>query len=319
MNKDNREIYRSFCSKETDLPIFFQDWWLEVITSVVGGSWNAAIKYKNGKIAGVLPYTYKNGVIIPHPMTPRLGPYILFPDKQKYQTRLHHETEVLTELVNDLPDFSYYAQYFFYNTLNWQPFYWQNFKATPRYSYIIKAGTTEEELENGMHTNLRNSLRKAAGNLTVVEIDDVKTVYDLADAVCSRKGLKNLITLDLYKALDKACKMRNCRKIFAAYDANGKLHAAEYFVYDQHFVYAIAGGSDPQYRNSQAVSLLHKEGILFALRSGRAFDFEGTMLKEVEPQFRQFGAEQTMYLHVWKDNRSLIKRSLDYLKRRING
>jgi len=318
MNKVNQDEYRQFCSTESNLPIFFQDWWLDAITSVTGGNWHAAIKHKNGKIAGVMPYIYKDKAIVPQPMTPRMGPYIIFPPEQKYQTRLHHEIEILTDLINKLPDFSYYAQYFFYQTRNWLPFYWQDFKATPRYSYIIKAGTTEEELENGLHTNLRNSLRKAAAKLKVVEIEDIKIVYDLANAVCQRKGLKNLISLDLFKALDQACKLRNSRKIFAAYDTDGNLHAAEYFVYDQQYVYAVAGGSDPRFRNSQAVSLLHKEGILFALRSGRSFDFEGTMLQEVESQFRQFGAEQTMYLHVWKDNRSLIKRGFDYIKRRIH-
>jgi len=318
MNKDSREIYRKFCQTEKKLPLFSQDWWLDAVTYANGGTWNAAIAYKGDEIIGVMAYILKNGKITHPPLTPRLGPYLIFPEGIKYQTKLHHEAQVLAELINQLPKFSYFAQSFFYNNLNWLPFYWDDYSATPRYSYIIKSGTNPDELIKESHQTLRKCINKADKIVIVKEIDDINPLHELSNSVFLRKKIKNPISLNFLKELDLECKKHSCRKILAAYDSDNNLHAVLYIVWDDYFAYSLYGGSDYNFRSSQAVSLLYKEAIYFALNSGRSFDFEGTMLKEVEPQFRQFGGTQTMYLQVNKDNRSLIKRGFDYIKRRIH-
>ena len=60
------------------------------------------------------------------------------------------------------------------------------------------------------------------------------------------------------------------------------------------------GGSDPNLRNSGAMSLCMWEAIKFASTKTKKFDFEGSMIESVERYFRAFGAEQKPYFHITK-------------------
>lgn len=65
-------------------------------------------------------------------------------------------------------------------------------------------------------------------------------------------------------------------------------------------MYYLASGSDRNNRQTHALSLVLWEGIKLAIEKGLAFDFEGTMLENVEPHFRSFGAVQTPFFTVWR-------------------
>jgi len=58
-------------------------------------------------------------------------------------------------------------------------------------------------------------------------------------------------------------------------------------------MYYLASGSDRNNRETHALSLVLWEGIKLPVEKGLAFDFEGTMLENVAPHFRSFGAVQT--------------------------
>lgn len=317
MNNNNQKKYRQFSENEKKLPLFSRSWWLDAVTEADGGIWDAAIATKGDEICGVMPYVIKNNKILHPAYTPRLGPYLIVQENLKYQTKLHQENETLTDLISKIPEFKYFAQSFYYPYLNWISFYWKGFSATPRYSFVIKADTNPEILIKESHQTLRKCFNKAEKIVTVKEIDNIKILNDLSNSVLTKKNIIIANSLKILQTIDSACKNHSCSKILAAFDSLGNIHAALYIVWDDFFVYSLAGGSDYNFRSSQAVSLLYKEAVLFALNSGRGFDFEGTMLKEVEPQFRQFGAIQTMYLHVYKDNRSFFDRGIDYFKRRF--
>ena len=65
-------------------------------------------------------------------------------------------------------------------------------------------------------------------------------------------------------------------------------------------MYYLASGSDRNNRETHALSAVLWEGIKLAVEKGLAFDFEGTMLENVEPHFRSFGAVQTPFFSVWR-------------------
>jgi hypothetical protein len=77
------------------------------------------------------------------------------------------------------------------------------------------------------------------------------------------------------------------------------------------------GGADPKLRSSGAQTLLLWELIQLSANLSRSFDFEGSMIENVEKSFRGFGARQYRYFRVWKDNRGFVSKSKDLFKKEI--
>ena len=54
-NMTNKELYRDFCHKTKQLPIFMQDWWLDAVCA--GKQWDVLLYMdEEGNIQAVLPY-----------------------------------------------------------------------------------------------------------------------------------------------------------------------------------------------------------------------------------------------------------------------
>ena len=68
-----------------------------------------------------------------------------------------------------------------------------------------------------------------------------------------------------------------------------------------------------EYRNSGGTEFLLDETIKYVSQFVNTFDFEGSMIQGVEESFRWYGAHQTEYYNISKDNRLLYKRLLSQL------
>ena len=88
---------------------------------------------------------------------------------------------------------------------------------------------------------------------------------------------------DFVRRIDDICAQRRQRKIYFAKDAHGRAHAAVYVVFDTLAAYYLMVGSDPDLRQSGAVSLCTWEAIRGARETSNRFDFEGSMMRKVEP------------------------------------
>lgn len=74
-------------------------------------------------------------------------------------------------------------------------------------------------------------------------------------------------------------------------------------IWDENSAYDLISTIDPTYRNSGAASLLILEMIKYLQKITLKFDFEGSMIENVENSFRQFGAVQTPYFQITKLSR----------------
>jgi hypothetical protein len=83
-------------------------------------------------------------------------------------------------------------------------------------------------------------------------------------------------------------------------DARGKVHAAVYIAWAGDTAYYLMGGSEPELRQSGAQVLALWEAISFAGTIAQRFDFEGSMLPQIERVFRGFGATQMPYFSISK-------------------
>ena len=94
----------------------------------------------------------------------------------------------------------------------------------------------------------------------------------------NRQKLKVPYEIKGFKKLFDSCKKNNCCKILLAKDSNNHIHSGIFLVWSAKTVYYLIGGSNPNFRNSEAMSLIMWEGIKLASTFAKEFEFEGTMI-----------------------------------------
>lgn len=304
-----KDRYRKLCKNESTIPIFSRDWWLD---AVCGDDWDVCLVEESGKIAASMPYHIKNRygfTLLAQPiLTQTLGPW-LRPSEAKYSNRLGQEKDLLTALINQLPNFARFQQNWHYVNTNWLPFYWQGFQQTTKYTYRLPYLMDLDAIWSNFRQNIRSDIRKATNrfNLKVRNDVSINEFLDLNAQTFQRQGIQLPYTRDFIRHLDEVCLKNNARQIFIAEDDQGKRHAGVYIIWDEQSAYYLMGGSDPELRTSGATSLCMWEAIQFASTKTKSFDFEGSMIEPVERFFRAFGAIQTPYFTVSKTKSRALK------------
>ena len=235
------------------------------------------------------------------PLTPWIHIWFNYSPGMKYNSRLSFEKEELDILLPQLPRSIRFYQKYSYEFTNWLPFYWRGFRQTTRYSYLINDLRDLDAVYAAFKKNNRYEIRKAQKNLSVIDTEDMDSFYRINSLAFKRQNKKTPYSLHFLKKLDASCKMRQSRKMFFAVDANERIHAALYLLWDERSAYYLMGGADPDVRSSGATSLLIWHAIRFAATVSQKFDFEGSMIQPIEKFFRSFGARQTPYFAISKN------------------
>ena len=303
-----KQKYKEFAKKE-NLPIFMQPFWVDAVCED-GMEWNVILYEKGGEIWGSFVYVIqrKRGfTLITMPkLTQFLGPYIKYPKNQKYYKKLSWEKEIMNYFINNLPKYDYFNINFHYSITNWLPFYWKGFRQITRYTYIIKNNLTIEELSKNFETDIRRRRRRKADKLgvEVLESDDIKKFYELNTMTFMRQGLNIPYSFEFIQNLFNNTKDYN--KIYFAKYKN-ELIAGNFLVFDNKRVYYLMGGIHPDFKDLGGMDIIQYEAIKFALDNNKEFDFEGSMIENIEKYFRSFGAIQTPYFQITKTNSKLLK------------
>lgn len=290
--------------------LFSQPWWLD---AVAPGAWDEITLEGEGEVLARLPYVIKKRfgltlILMPR-LTQTLGPWFA-PHEAKYVTQMSRQHELMNSLIEGLPKFDYFYQNFHYSITDWLPFYWRGFTQTTRYTYVLEELEDLDAIWGEMRENIRRAVRKARKQLVVRSDLGLDRFLDLNAQTFERQGLPLPYSRELVVRLDSACREHHCSKIFFAEDAQGRVHAAAYIVWDEQAAYYLMGGADPELRSSGATSLVLWEAIQFAAGVTRTFDFEGSMIESIERYFRAFGARQKPYCRVTKANSLRLRAAL---------
>jgi hypothetical protein len=70
----------------------------------------------------------------------------------------------------------------------------------------------------------------------------------------------------------------------------------------------LFSGTDPEYKQSGAASLLVWEGIQRGCKEHKRFDFDGSMIESIEKFFRGFGATPVPYMNVRRFRPAVLGR-----------
>ncbi len=311
---ENKEEYRRFIQNRMDIPVFFQDWWLEAVSE--GQTWDIfLLKDKEDQIRLILPYiiTSKFGFqMCKQPkLTPFLGAKLFYPKPElKQAKRLSFENEFLGQLSRQLQqkDILYFNQLFSPKMTNWKPLFWSGFLQTTYYRSVLHGISDLKTTHHGFKYNKKYEINKFAksGGL-IEESEDAGKMYDLI--LSSYQNDKNSIPFskELYLRLNAAISAKGHRKIFQAKDRSGNVIAALFLVIDFDRAYLINTGMDYRFKDSTAKSALIWHAIQYASKYVDTFDFCGSMIPSISDFFQGFGGIEEPYSRIFRYQNKLVK------------
>ncbi|MDH6306225.1 hypothetical protein M2459_002939 [Parabacteroides sp. PF5-5] len=294
---------------ESSIPVFSRDWWLDAVCGE--GKWDVLLVEEKDRILAAMPlYIPHPKIVSMPPYTQTMGPWFA-PEAgdAKYTSILGRRQSLCKAFTDTLKKYPSFLQNFHYRITDWLPFYWEGYKQTTRYTYLLEDIKDTHHLWENMSQHTRRNITKAKDKLGIqvkrgISLEDFLRIYTLTFKRQQQKPpheevLKRLITV---------CRERKQGDLWGAYDKEGRLHAVSFIVWQESSAYYLAGGSDPALRDSGAHSLVLWEGIQAVSQHTDLFDFEGSMMPGVERFFREFGAIQTPFFTISRGERSLYYR-----------
>ena len=181
-----------------------------------------------------------------------------------------------------------------------QPFFWDNYKVIPNYTYRIDLSKSMDEIKTNFDSKNRNKINKAIKENVLVEdsvlnsaqlIDFFKSSLTSTGANVYNNELKNIFEIFSNQA--------NSFTLTAKH--NNLIVGNVLCVFDKINCYYLLGGVNKDSGVAGVNNLLLQKSIEKAQQLGcKTFDFEGSMLKGVEVFFRNFGGKMEAYYTINK-------------------
>ncbi len=274
----------------------------------------------NNRIFGTFNIYLQKKYFIKYYRTPFFSPTIAlyFENAASNPAKIMSENkkimEMLAQYIDKLPynilSISLPLQY-----VDMQNFIWKKFKVSPSYTYTIDLKQDIKTIENNFAPERRNDIKKALKDQIECQLcTDYKIVKDIILKTFSRKHKQ--IDIDyINKILFEFASPQNSFAFVSFKDKTAI--AAAFCIFDTNKTYYILGGYDNTNKHKGAGAIAIFEAIKYAKNLNiPVFDFEGSMLQEVERYFRGFGGEIKPYYSINKAN-FILEILLKFFKRHI--
>lgn len=234
------------------------------------------------------------------PFTPFIGPVIKY-SSNKYHTHLSLQKEIMSDLVNFCDGLNYHVINFALNQeiIDTMPFLWKKYNVKPIYTYVVNLENSIDDLWNNMSNERRNDIRKGEKDgLRVKKIEDYDISRQLIFKTYQRQN-KNVDILYLDKILFKFANNANS---FCITTYKDDIPISMVFcIYDNNCAYYILGGYDNGNKHHGAGPMAVWEAIKYSkILRLKQFDFEGSIIPQIERYFRGFGGALVPYYFVNK-------------------
>lgn len=317
------ELWDNFVDKSKQGFLFSKSWWLNILTE---GDFKICVVIEENEIFAGLPLTFISKKKIQHiSLTQSLGMLFanLGQDNMRLQKHLTKQKEFTNLILNFVEkDYKYFYQKFHYNYTYWLPFYWKGYKQTTHYTYLIdyKNFNPEEEFKRFSkgHKWTINKVRNKS-DLHVSECLDLREFYAQAQKTYARQKIKIGYSYELLENLHENLMKRGNCIIFKITDSNNIIHAMEYYIFNHKEAYYWLGTSDEEFRDSGGHTYLTWYAINYFKDKVDIFNFGGSMIEQVERNFRNFSAEPYQYFAISKDNRNIFMKVKNILGKVIRG
>lgn len=292
-------LWDALVEESEQCSVFAKSWWLQATC----GQARVLGYFEPGRVLAGIPLHYERRFGLRMCRMPSLTQTMgvaMRPLPGKQVARSARETEILDAFAEHLAQESIFMQAFHPSMQNWLPFYWRGFTETTHYTYVFEDLSSISNIWDGIEKDRRTNIRKARRIGVTVKECGPEAVYQSASASFERQKRKCPYTLEYLTRLYEAARAHDAGVCMAATDSNGKIHAAEFFVWDAKRGYRLAGGHDTALGSSGGAVLLVWSLIEFAATRTAVFDFEGSMRRPIEASFRSFGAKRVGYQRIVK-------------------
>jgi lipid II:glycine glycyltransferase (peptidoglycan interpeptide bridge formation enzyme) len=313
LEKNEYDMWNEFVDKSPQGSIFFKTFWLDA----VGTRYSIMGCFDKGdKLVAGMPITEgKKGHLTMPKLTQTLGIVLSDFSEMKYVKKISKEKDIIMSFADNFPKFKNFNYGFHYNFTNWMPFMWKGYKQQSRYTYVIEDIQDIEKVRGEFADNTKSVIAKSVrNNLKVIDSLTLTDMYSMLQKTFERQNMNVPFDFDWFKNFDEIINKNNARKMLFTVDMQNNLHAALYLVYDKNSAYYLLGGADPEFRSSGAMYLNIFEAIKYSASFTNKFDFEGSVVPQIESMFRSFGAIQKQYFTISKNNSILLNLKEDIRK-----
>lgn len=305
----NQDTYRKLCQTRTDIPLFMQAWWLDATNL----PWDVIFYQEKDQIAGIYVYSFvkKWGktLILQPTLTQYSGPFLFYPEGISQTKKYSLENKAHTHFIAQLEakKFHFLEQNWHHSQQNWQPYYWNKFKQTTRYTYILENIANTQAIFKGLSENKKRQYKKAEAALFTLSLQlSAQAFYQFYNTCLQAKGQTIIYSFQTFEKLYNAAKERGQGQIFAMYDNQNQLHTALWVIWDNHCAYDMITPINATYRNSGATTRIIFEAMAFLQGKTMHYDFEGSMIEGSAHRNQLFGAKQVAYHQIQKSHSKLL-------------
>lgn len=242
-----------------------------------------------------------NSILTNPPLTPFIGPFIVNRSRTIYKKNTYRK-KVLTMIAERLRKEKASLQIYSLDRhiKNTMPFSRNKFNVWPRYTYRINLADSIENIKAAMSDSRRNDITRANRDSIKNELtQDIEILTNLIEQSSNHKKLDNLELKR--KIMD--CFVSKHNSITSVSYKNGKPIAAAFCLHDRTTAYYMFSGYDREDRHHGAGPLTIWNCITEAKRRGlKYFDFDGSVVPELENYFRGFGGNLVPFFRIAKIN-----------------
>lgn len=285
--------YKDYLKRFTSVPIYFEGWYLDAC--LPPGKWSYVCHETSDGDFGIWPYFIKkksifNYITMPH-LCKWLGPLTTVEDFPNRKLAL------INELEKKMPDHHHFTQNLFYNNTELS---FDEYEVKEAYSYQIDLNRDIDAIYAKIKSDYRNNKIPKAKDLKLIldaPVDDIiemqmaSYTYAKFDIPFDEKYVRKHVKSILKQKRGTILSMR---------DDEDNLYASMFLIWDEKGAYYHLAGMNPQLRKNGASIRLIWECIKYAKETLDVdyFDFEGSMIPNLERVRRNFGAEKIYYKNI---------------------
>ncbi|MBT8230715.1 MAG: hypothetical protein KJO50_10675 [Bacteroidia bacterium] len=270
----------------------------------------------NNELEGLLVYhirKYRGFTWILMPvLTAYGGIYLNYPEDLKSHSRISYENRIIPKLVSQLPSHSFYYQQYSTDFKNWLPLKWLQYQQSTRYTYKISLDNNIDSLRSSLKGNTRRNISNAEKECTVSSISFEEYWFHLVNSYKERGKTNPFNQFALQNLYNSLTPLGKCDLLSISNTQTQEVLGGIFIVKDHLRCYYLSGFYYPKGEPKHSFSALLWHVI--AQCKLKEFDFEGSMIPDIEKFFRSFGGELIPHYKIWKIN-SLILRLLFSIKK----
>lgn len=303
-----KEEYIDICNNNY-LPLFFQHWWLN---AVCGNDWDVVIcKNKKSQVEAVFPFHYRkkfcSKFILPAQLSPYSGLFYLSNKYKNTNHKLSNEKKIINKILSEINEFDFFTVNMHYDINNWLPFYWNKFNQITKYTYLFKEISKPEKLFQNFEYSKQKNIRKASKKFNIVFNQNPEDFYNQHENNLLINNKKISYPYHIFNNIYTITKEKKCSIIISAISKNHNIVASLFIVWDKKVATNLISSINPFFKSTGVGDLLIYEALKYLSDKTIGFDFEGSMIENVERSFRKFNPIQVPYFQIYKFNSYFIR------------